>query len=307
MKCLARLIVAGLALGLIASFPLVAQAAKEEIAVPAAAQPPAGVGALGRIEPKSRVISLSHDAGPEGARIETLDIVEGQRIEAGARVAVFSEYKLKQAQLLALQAMLPVTEARITAAEAAARLADAERGRAQKLLKEKAIARAEVDRLETTFAQAEAEAKALQAELAMTRADIVAAEEDLRRSQLFSPIAGTVLKIHHWPGERVGDQGIADIADLSAMDVVAEIYERDMPRVRPGQHARIRVPGTDMAFDGLVRELGYQVMKNDMNDTDPLADRDNRVVEIRITLPPEAATSLQHLIFMQVDVHISSE
>lgn len=282
------------------------QAAADK-AVTAASSPPPGIGALGRVEPKGRVIRLSHDAGPEGARIETLDIVEGQQVEAGARVAVFSEYRYKLAQLQTLMARIPVTEAQISAADAAARLADAELKRARTLLREKAVARAEYDRLETTAAQATAESTALKAELELIRAEMAATEEDLRRSQLFTPAAGTVLKIHHWPGERVGDQGIADIADLSAMDVVAQVYERDMPRVRVGQHATIRVPGTDLSFDGQVRELGYQVKKNDLNDTDPLADRDNRVVEIRITLPPEAAESLKHLIYMQVDVHISSE
>ncbi len=305
MKYTARILAAGLIVAFMTGLAPFALA--DEAPLPVREAPLAGVGALGRIEPKSRVINLSHDAGPEGARIETLDISEGQRINAGDRVAVFSEYRLKVAQLQALQSSIPVIEARINAATAAASLAQAELKRGQSLIKEKAVARAEVDRLQTAAAQADAEAQALGAELAMTRADIAASEEDLRRSQLFSPIAGTVLKIHHWPGERVGDTGIADIADLTAMDVVAEIYERDMPRVKPGQHARIRVPGTDLAFDGLVRELGYQVMKNDMNDTDPLADRDNRVVEVRITLPPEAATSLQHLIYMQVDVQISSD
>uniref|UniRef100_UPI00374DB641 hypothetical protein n=1 Tax=Nitrosomonas sp. TaxID=42353 RepID=UPI00374DB641 len=32
-----------------------------------------------------------------------------------------------------------------------------------------------------------------------------------------------------------------------------------------------------------VRELGFLVRKNDLNDTDPLADRDNRIIEVRIT------------------------
>lgn len=31
-----------------------------------------GIGALGHIEPRSRVISVSHNAGPEGARVKQL-------------------------------------------------------------------------------------------------------------------------------------------------------------------------------------------------------------------------------------------
>lgn len=280
----------------------------DERAVPQViADKPAGAGALGRVEPKSRVISLSHDAGPEGARIEALLISEGQRIDAGALVAVFSEYRSKVAELAALQARVPVTQAQISAAQADANVAQSELNRAQALIRDKAVSKSRLDELQAVAARTAAQLEGLKAEMALLHAEIAATQEDVRRSQLFSPISGTVLKIHSWPGERVGDSGIADIADLSAMDVVAQVYERDMPRVREGQHATIRVPGTDLIFDGQVRELGYQVMKNDLNDTDPLADRDNRVVEVRITLPPEAAEQLKHLIYMQVDVHISAE
>lgn len=281
--------------------------AEEPIVPQVVESKPAGAGALGRVEPKSRVISLSHDAGPEGARIEELLISEGQRVEAGALVAVFSEYRSKMAKLAALEARVPVTQAQITAAEADATVAQSELTRAQSLIRDKAVSKSRLDELQGNAARTAAQLEGLKAEMALLRAEIVATQEDVRRSQLFSPISGTVLKIHSWPGERVGDSGLADIADLSAMDVVAQVYERDMPRVREGQHAKIRVPGTDLAFDGQVRELGYQVMKNDLNDTDPLADRDNRVVEVRITLPPEAAEQLKHLIYMQVDVHISAE
>lgn len=268
---------------------------------------PSGAGALGRVEPKSRVIRLSHDAGPEGARIEELLIAEGQHIEVGALVAIFSEYKSKLAELAALQARLPVTQAQINAATADALVATNELQRARDLISEKAVSKSRLDELEGVAARTAAQLEGVRAELELLKAEINATQEDVRRSQLFSPISGTVLKIHSWPGERVSDSGLADIADLSAMDIVAQIYERDMPRIKTGQHAKIRVPGTDLAFDGQVRELGYQVMKNDLNDTDPLADRDNRVVEVRITLPPEAAEQLKHLIYMQVDVHISAE
>ena len=133
---------------------------------------------------------------------------------------------------------------------------------------------------------------------------MVLAERELEQSTLVSPIDGTILKIKAWPGERVTDNGVVEIANLTQIDVVAEIYERDMPRVKIGQKAEIKVPGMQETFGGTVRELGYVVRKNDMNDTDPLADRDNRVVEVRITLDPGKEEILKHLIYMQVDVRL---
>lgn len=47
-----------------------------------------GVGALGHIEPRSRVIKISHNAGPEGARVEQLFYSEGDRVKSGDALAV---------------------------------------------------------------------------------------------------------------------------------------------------------------------------------------------------------------------------
>lgn len=265
---------------------------------------PQGVGSLGRIEPRSRVIELSHDAGPEGARIGELKVAEGETVKAGDVIAIFSDAVRKRAKKDAALARIPALEARIKAEQAMLSFATLEYQRTEAMVKAKAISKVRFDEAEKNFNATRANVEALQAELDAARADLALAEEEEKQSELLSPIDGTVLKIMARPGERVGNEGVAMIADLTQLDIVAEVYERDMPRVAVGQKAEIRVPGMEERFTGEVRELGYLVRKNDLNDTDPLADRDNRVVEVRITLEPEACEKLSHLLYMQVDVRI---
>ena len=281
-----------------------AQTREKTEAVPVASQQTSAIGALGRIEPRSRVIQLSHDAGPEGARIEQIFVEEGQRVTKGQEIAVFSDLPRNEAQLVSARTRIGVIEANIRAEEANQVFYDKDYARAAKLAKSDAIARSGLEEAEKNRQQTLSRLDSLRAELESAKADIMIAERELEQSRIISPIDGTILKIMSRIGERVSDQGIVRLADLSQMDVVAEIYERDMPRVKPGQKAEIRVPGLDQVFTGEVRELGFLVEKNDLNDTDPLADRDNRVVEVRITLDAEAAQALTHLIYMQVDVRI---
>lgn len=262
------------------------------------------IGALGRIEPRSRVIQLSHDAGPEGARIENIFVEEGQKVTKGQEIAVFSDLPRNEAQLASAITRIGVIEANIRAEEANQVFYEKDYARAAKLAKSDAIARSGLEEAEKNRQQTLSRLDSLRAELESAKADILIAERELEQSRIVSPIDGTVLKIMSRTGERVSDQGIVRIADLSQMDVVAEIYERDMPRLRVGQKAEIRVPGLDKVFTGEVRELGFLVEKNDLNDTDPLADRDNRIVEVRITLDADAIKALTHLIYMQVDVRI---
>lgn len=280
-----------------------APAKPAEVAVDPALRPN-GVGSLGRIEPRSRVIDLSHDAGPEGARIGELLVTESQMVKKGEVIAIFSDYERKKAKLESAKAQIPTLEARIKAERANQSFAVKEYERTRKLVKTSAVSRARFDETERNLRQSQATVSSLEAQLIATKADLVLAERELEQSTLVSPIDGTILKIKAWPGERVTDGGVVEIADLSQMDVVAEIYERDMARVKIGQKAEIKVPGMNGTFGGTVRELGYVVRKNDMNDTDPLADRDNRVVEVRITLDPGKEDILKHLIYMQVDVRL---
>lgn len=47
-----------------------------------------GVGALGRLEPRSRVIKVSHNAGTEGARVEQLFFQETDHVKVGEQLAL---------------------------------------------------------------------------------------------------------------------------------------------------------------------------------------------------------------------------
>lgn len=285
---------------------------KAETSVPNAQTPtvvdpaarPDGVGALGRIEPRSRVIDLSHDAGPEGARIGELLVAESQTVKKGDVIAIFSDHGRKKAKLDSAKAKVPMLESRIKAEHANEQFAVRDYERARKLVKSNTISKSRFDETERNLRESRATVASLESELSSMKADLVLAERELDQSTLVSPIDGTILKIKAWPGERVTDAGVVEIADLTQMDVVAEIYERDMARVKIGQKAEIKVPGMNELFYGTVRELGYVVRKNDLNDTDPLADRDNRIVEVRITLDTGKEEILKHLIYMQVDVRL---
>ena len=298
-----RLALAGLAILLLGGL-LAAGNARDESPRTQPATAPSGIGALGWIEPRSRVIDLSHDAGPEGARIEQLLVEEGQRVAKGDVIALFSDHERKQARLKSAQAQISMLEARIDAEKANQKFYMRDYQRAAKLVKTSAISVSRADDAERLYRNSIASHAALEAELTMAIAELELAKEELKQAELRSPLDATILDIHARPGERVSEQGVVELADLSILDVVAEIYERDMPRVKVGQAATIMLPGNRQSFEGTVRELGYLVRKNDLNNTDPLADRDNRVVEVRITLPDEAADALRHLIFMQVDVRL---
>lgn len=155
------------------------------------------------------------------------------------------------------------------------------------------------------FEQSQTNLKRLSAEIAQAQSEHKINEAELDNTQIVAPIVGTILKILTRPGERIGDKGLLEMADLTELDVVAEVYESDLLRVKVGQSGCIDAVGFKRSYHAQVRELGFLVRKNDLNDTDPLADRDNRIIEVRLTLEPDAVADLQHQIFRQVNVRIT--
>ena len=259
---------------------------------------------MGYIEPRSRIIRVSHDAGPEGARIKEIFVTEGQQVKRGDALAVFSDAPRKKAKLADAEIQTIILEARIDAELMRLGFLEKDYKRKKALLTSQAISETVLEQTERDLKISETNVNLLKAEAKSADAKVNIAREELKQSTLLAPIDGTILRIRTRPGERVDSRGVLELADLSQMDIVAEIYERDMPYIAIGQKAEIMIPGFSESLHGIVRKLGYQVLKNDLNDTDPLADRDARIVENRISLPDSDAEKLQHLLYMKVDVRI---
>jgi len=144
-----------------------------------------------------------------------------------------------------------------------------------------------------------------QAEVNSALASVEKAKADLDQSYIKSPINGQVLKIHSRPGEVIGNDGIAEIGNTNQMFVVAEVYESDINKVKLGQSATITSGAINQQLQGTVAEVGLQIGKKDVLDTDPAADVDARVVEVKIRLDPESSQKVAGLTNMQVEVKIA--
>ncbi|MFI4852633.1 MAG: efflux RND transporter periplasmic adaptor subunit [Gimesia chilikensis] len=298
---------------------------------------PPSVSGLGRLAPKTDVIRIAPPTptgAMSGARVEKLLVAVGDEVQTDQVVAILDTHRGRVASIGQFKAMIAVAQAKLALVKAGpkpedirvqealirharANLANAEANyrRAEKLVGSNAISQEDyetrelnIDQARTSLEQEQARLEALkairpedvqaaEAELAQAEASLEIAKEDLRNTEVRSPISGEILRIHARAGERIGDAGLLDVGDTSVMDVVAEVYEGDIAQVRIGQHAKVRVPtlGEDLWLAGEVVCKDLVVARQDLFDNDPVADIDSRIVEVRIRLSAEDSVKVAGL------------
>lgn len=302
------------------------------------------VHALGRLEPKSRILNVAAMSGSPGARIETLQVKEGQRVTAGEVLAVLDTEARHKASLIQAQAQLEVaqrqlervaagakqgdigaTEAALKSAELARDLALKQLLRMRTLRAKKSVTQDQLDRSLLSWQQAEWEVKraeqrllaikevpetalALQSsQVKLAAAQLKVAGVQLETAYIRAPADGVVLKIHSRVGEQLAPEGLLELADIDQMQAVAEVFEGDLPRLSVGQRATVRLESADLSFKARVAELGYKVGRKLVLISDPISDTESRVVELRLDFDKEASRALRRLSNTRVHITIETQ
>ena len=178
----------------------------------------------------------------------------------------------------------------------------------QQIEQAQAVARQNKNTLKEQIAEAQATLESVgevrqvdvikaQAEVDKAIAALRQAEEDLELTTVKAPSDGQIIKINTYPGEVVNEEGVVEFAQTDKMMVVAEVYESDISKVKVGQTATIQSETGAFTGEitGKVSQVGLKIGKQDVFSTDPAADVDSRVVEVKINLDLKASDRVSHL------------
>ena len=146
-----------------------------------------------------------------------------------------------------------------------------------------------------------------QAELNYAIATVDRIKAELDDLYVRSSVAGRILKINTHVGEQVNiSEGIVELGRTNQMYAIAEVYETDVGLVQPGQRASIisEHGGFDGEIHGTVDHVGMQIKKQDILDADPSADKDARVIEVKVRIDPEDNDRVASLTNLQVRITI---
>ena len=254
------------------------------------------VSASGKIQSESEVI-ISPDVAGE---IMELPVKEGDRVKKG-QLLVKIDPDIQQSNVERLEAGLNTSKANLANAQSRKAQSDARLTnstanfeRVKKLYEDKVIAQSEYDATISEFEVAKSDVEAAKQSVQASRYSVKSAEaglkeaqKNLTRTEIYSPVTGTISKLNYEKGERVVGtsqmQGseIMKIADLNEMEVLVEVNENDIIRVGLGDTCDIEVDaylGKD--FKGIVTNIANSAMSSGMG-TDQITNFEVKVRVLR--------------------------
>ncbi len=143
-----------------------------------------------------------------------------------------------------------------------------------------------------------------QAEIDRAIANAKQAQASLAQATVKSPQAGEVLSIHTRAGEVVSSDGIIAIGQTEQMEAIAEVYQSDVGKVRLGQKAKVFSEAIAEKLTGTVSQIGAQVKRQTIVNTDPSTNIDARIVEVHVTLDRASSQKAAKSTNLQVRVAI---
>jgi HlyD family secretion protein len=250
---------------------------------------PEAVSALGRLEPAGDVRKLAAPMTDFGGspRLSDLLVEEGDRVVKGQLLARFDNGPTLQAERKLLGSRITNLTSQVTVLQR-------DINRYRQLARDGATSAADLEARELKLIE-------LKGSLLEAQNQLLKTDTDLVNTELRSPITGTVLRLQARVGERPGDNGILEIGASDRMEAVAEVYESDINRLRPGQTATITSEngGFSGTLQGRVIRISPQVRQRQVLSTDPTGDADARVVEVRLELDPADARRVRNLVGMK--------
>ena len=181
--------------------------------------------------------------------------------------------------------------------EQAERELDSSRSLLEKLVKTQELSR-EAAAAKVRSAKANVQRVEPLARIPALEANVNLAAERARLAQIVAPTDGTVLRISIQPGEMIGQRPIIQFGALEKMEVVAEVYETEVLKVKDGDTVTIKTGGAlPTPLEGEVVRVGSVVAQNEILGIDPAERADARVVSVLILIkaPGDAAKKLVNL------------
>ena len=195
-------------------------------------------------------------------RVVKVHVDFNDRVKKGDLLAEIDP-RLFGAQVSQATGQLGAARAQLDRAHAARQSASVILNRTRELQQQAIASQAELDQAQSALDVAEADVTAAKAQVERLDAELDSASTTLAYTKIYSPIDGLIIDRQVDPGQTVAASFSAPILfviaeDLSDMQVLADIDEADVGKIKEGMAAEVRVDAfPDQTFAGTMTQIRY--------------------------------------------------
>lgn len=121
-------------------------------------------------------------------------------------------------------------------------------------------------------------------DIAIIKAKLDSARNTREQALVRSPLDGIVIQIYTRQGERISQNGIAKIVDLSQLRVLADVDELHVGRIANGGKVEVTFRGSPTVYLGTISRVAPTVKRMQRMEPDGGSSTDARVVQVEIQL-----------------------
>lgn len=215
------------------------------------------------------------DVAPKaGGRLQSISVKLGDRVRRGQMIAKIEDRELLE-QVNQAEASHRVAEAGVRRSDADLSLALTNVERARNLFARQLLPKQQLDDAEARYTSAVAQLDLSKAQVAQSEARLQELRINLANTSVLSPTDGFVSVRHVDPGAWVSQNApVASVVDISSLRLVANVVEKDLKAVNPGDPAVVGVdayPGEN--FNGRIARVS------------PILDPATRTASMEIEIP----------------------
>jgi HlyD family secretion protein len=217
------------------------------------------VTANGTVQAKTKVDLSANIMG----QITKLNVAEGDAVTKGELLCVIDQTRY-QAAVDSAQSNLQALEAEFERSREAGAQAKRDLDHAKQQFHDGIIPEVDLERAQSTWEQAVASTQRAARMVEQARADRKSAQDALDKTEIRSPMDGIVTRRNIEQGEVIvtgtmNNPGtvLMTISDMSTIEAALEVDQTDVPSLRLGQKAAVRIDAfPDQTFPGEVSEIG---------------------------------------------------
>ena len=195
------------------------------------------VNATGEVD----AVQLVTVGAQASGKIIELHAVIGQQVKKGDLIAQIDPVT-QQNDLDIARARLSTYQAQLESRKVALKIAQTKYDREKKLKKTDATSRAALEDAENALAAARASLKEMESQVLQQQIQVDTAETNLGYTKIVAPLDGTIVSVPVKEGQTVNANQttptIAQIADLTDMEIKIEVSEGDIPFIKEGMRLR---------------------------------------------------------------------